>query len=271
MGDAYENNNKFFFYYIINLDVSGVNFDYCNEFILKDRDIGVVWVNSKNKNNVGKISKLSEDWIRYSRGEFQQMRGPYTTLEKSPKAKENPYVTIETNPKAKENPYVAIETNPILKEKWKLEDDNKQLKNEIRELKGENRKLKDKNRKLMNENANLSNNLTLINKQMEDKFQELEDKINQLVDENQQMRNEIQQLRNENQQLKDEIQQLKGGEKTSDVSFRKNIVDSTKNQNGKRNCQIQIATTDDEDMNSSGYVSDSAPAESESDDFESLI
>ena len=59
--------------------------------------------------------------------------------------------------------------------------------------------------------------------------------------------------------------------KKSDVSFRKNIVDSTKNQNGKRNCQIQIATTDDEDMNSSGYVSDSAPAESESDDFESLI
>ena len=54
---------NFFFYYIINLDVSDVNFDYCNEFILKDRDIGVVWVNSNNKNNGGKIAKLSEDWI----------------------------------------------------------------------------------------------------------------------------------------------------------------------------------------------------------------
>ena len=59
--------------------------------------------------------------------------------------------------------------------------------------------------------------------------------------------------------------------KKSDVSLRKKRVNSKKDQNGKRNCVYELPTTDVKDMNSSGDVSDSASAASESDDFESLI
>ena len=60
--------------------------------------------------------------------------------------------------------------------------------------------------------------------------------------------------------------------KKSDVSHSENKINLKKDQNGRRDSGIlEFPTTDVKDMNSSGDVSDSASAASESDDFEYLI